>query len=70
MTQQEHDTFYGFTPNMTPEERFERQKQITRIAKWNNDLDEDTPDSVAMDARYADERSDTHLEEYDLANDR
>lgn len=52
MTTQEFNTFYGLYPNMPELERRARIRQITKIAKANNDLDEDTMDSVAMDARY------------------
>lgn len=53
LTQEEHDIFYGYTPEMTEEERRERTRQIMRAKAWNNDLDEDTPDSEAMDSRYS-----------------
>lgn len=77
MNQVQHDEYYGLAPWMTEEEKAARIKEITRIAKNNGDIDEDTMDSVAMDSRYEplnleedgiDES--TNLEPYDIQNDR
>lgn len=41
MTQKEHDTFYGFSPEMSSAERIKRTKEIEWIAEMNGTLDYD-----------------------------
>ena len=48
MTQEQFNTFYGLYPNMPPLEYRARIRQITKIAKANNNLDEDEPDWEGM----------------------
>ena len=48
MTQEQFNTFYGIYPQMTELERRARIRQITEIAKANNNLDEDEPDWEGM----------------------
>jgi len=65
----EHDQYYGFSPNMTTQERRHREQEISRtvLATGGELNDEDTPDAEGMADRY---EADPHIEEYDIANDR